>query len=309
MQTGKHSSFSAISSYHRALKIYLFISGFLVVAACGQKKETPANADFDPLQISISKFQDLSPEDWKISQTGAKLLTNLSTLSFDGVCGPKVVAVIFKRNGTAVTPNLACDANGLWSYSGALAGADGDTTIEVIGLDEAAVEGTAYAISKTVHKDTLAPTISGITAPFDDPQIVTNAAVAVMGNLTGDAFGMTSTDSTGTFSLNLSGGTFNFGTFINEGETRTITFRVFDETGNTSAPVSQTFTRYGDYPSISPPMAMYTLSGMNTVSGAVMPSNGMELIRVGQTSIGGDLSPTSGGYNLNMGLIYQTTRY
>lgn len=287
-------------------KRLLFISFCAIALGCGKKKETPANADFDPLQISITKFQGNDSSQWKMNADG-KLLTNLSTLDFEGVCGPKVVALVLKINGVAISTNPVCDDDSLWSYSGSLAGADGDTMVEVIGLDAEGNQGTDYLISKTVLKDTVAPTISGITAPFTDPQVVINAAVGVSGTLTGDVATMTCSDSSGTFSINTSGGTFTFTTFINEGETRTLTFRALDETGNVSAPVTQTFIRYGTYPSLSPPMAMYQLSGMTTVSGPVS-NNGRDLMRIGFSPVG-DSTMSSNGYDLTMGLIYQTTRY
>ncbi len=286
-----------------------FILGLtiLALAACGKKADPPANFNFSPTQVSLSKFQGSTSSSWLTDASG-NFLTKETTIALEGICGPSVAKIRLTINSVDVSPDPTCDSSALWTYSGSFVVADGTYPIVIQAIDTKSAVIAASALNYNVVKDTVAPVLVAITFPAVNPLVFNSPAPATInGTFTGDLEKMTASDTGGTFSINSGSGTFSYSTYIYAGETRTITLTGYDKVGNVSGTLATTFTRFGDYDSIAPPMAMYQNPGISAVSNP-MVSGSYQLERVAFEPSGVGVQ-SNGGYDLTIGLSQQVMRY
>lgn len=225
---------------------------------CTAKKDKPAYLGVAANSVTLTSFQSQHDPNWQKDSAG-KLITNATSISLGGYCSQGAAVVVIKLDGVDVGSNPDCNVSGrFWTYSGPFVGAEGDHTLIVYGKAKDGTEYTSTQVSVTINKDTTAPVISGFTNPTTDPYVnYASPNITISADVTGGIVSATSTDSTGTFTINAAAGKFDFQTSLNPGETRTITFTVYDQAGNASSTMSRTIQYPGPVNTISGPISQY----------------------------------------------------
>jgi hypothetical protein len=290
-------SFKILST---TLKILFCLS---ISVACQKKKEQPEYLSLPTNAVSLTSFQGLNDTQWLTDDIG-QFLTKEATISLGGLCSQGANTVVIKIDDVSVGSNPDCNVAGrVWTYSGSFAVADGSHTLVIYGKGKDGTEYTSQQITKTIVKDTSAPSITGFTAPFADPYIsYATPAVTISGDVSGGLYSMAATDTSGSFTVNAAAGKFDFQTTLNSGETRTITFTAFDKAGNASGTASFTVQYPGAFNSIAAPLSMLKQPGLGQTAPITSGTTVLSNSAVNSVGNANAYISTNSAYTLETGL-------
>ncbi len=225
------------------------------------------------------------------------LYTSDTTPEIAGTSEPGQVVTIAIDG--AVVGNTTADANGNWSFTPAVPLADGQHVIEASTADDV---GNEIRVTLQITVDTEQPfvtiskpadgAVTGSTQPSISGQ--TEPGISVEVSIDGVVVGTTNADSNGSW-------TFVPSSPLAEGQ-HTVTVSATDDAGNTSAPVSSTFTVDTTIPFVSittPANNSSTNSATPTVTGVADPG-AMVSISVDGVDVGMATADANGDWSFTL---------